>query len=533
MTSLSSDHHDNNLRQLYAKARSTRALRGHDAAQPLYEELLRLCPGDVSAAAHIASHSESIARHQRLGDPTTYSASDCHILKSKLQYSWKFTPGDIAKLVLGSDHQAKEEESASSAPLYLPPIQAGQAAPPLPDSPLATCIQLFLLAVCVPLEVCERYLGRDMLDLLEKLGIIFLNDTTTKRFVVPYCHVTPVDCNRSTLYIVTDLHPNVLSITSIDEDNEAVMYIGPDSLALLDHWIVPFGESPQNTSTTTATIAEEHHKIVDLCTGSGIQALAMAKQVVSKDSKIVCVDLNPRALRMTAFNFALNGMPPPTLVLSDLLRTEESSIAHPPSPSSLLHASLQGATMILANPPFLPVPIHDLDIATRHGLFSSGGPSGEDVLQRIVELAAIHLVENGRLAVVSEFMNPRSANFEERLRHWWGTTRFPATGVLFFNEECLDADTYARKRASSSKSDYTVWLEHLKEKDISHVSPGLVFVKKATSSTREDECSHPEDDSFVMHSFAIPKTEHGSIWTPTNSEVRRLSLSILKKLNFL
>eukprot|EP00429_Kryptoperidinium_foliaceum_P050885 CAMPEP_0176126710 /NCGR_PEP_ID=MMETSP0120_2-20121206/63960_1 /TAXON_ID=160619 /ORGANISM="Kryptoperidinium foliaceum, Strain CCMP 1326" /LENGTH=77 /DNA_ID=CAMNT_0017461653 /DNA_START=55 /DNA_END=285 /DNA_ORIENTATION=+ len=76
---------------------------------------------------------------------------------------------------------------------------------------------------------------------------------------------------------------------------------------------------------------------------------------------------------------------------------------------------------MLANPPFLPVPVGDETINKRHGLFSSGGGSGEEILARIVELASKYLEPEGSLAVVSEFMNP-GTDFFERLKSWWGDT---------------------------------------------------------------------------------------------------------------
>ena len=476
-------------RQQYSIARTSRALHGHDAALPYYQDLLRKNPDDAAAATHIASNQDAISIHQRLGDPSTYTTEECQSFSSQLQRC-NFTALDIAEHIFPNNSQPKAK--LSSAPLYLQPLRAGQKPPSPPDSAIATCIQLFILSVCIPLSICQRYLGQDMMALAEKLGIFFVNAET--QLVVPYCHIMPVTCGIKTLYLVTDLHPNVLSTTSIDQENEAVMYIGPDSLALVDHWASAL---VQNDSIN------EMHQIVDFCTGSGIQAIAVATQV-SPYSKVTCVDLNPRALRIASLNFALNGLLSPTLVLGDL-QDEGAGISLNSRP---WQETIRLSTMILANPPFLPVPVEDISISKRHGLFSSGGAGGEDILQRVVQLAAENLAPGGSLAIVSEFMNPHST-FEKRLQQWWGTR--PAKGVFFVNEQAMDTETYSMKRADS-QIEFNTWSCHLKNQDITHVSPGLLFVRASS------ECT-----GLSVERVMIPKTEHGSIWTSSNVLSRKIT----------
>ena len=476
---------------LYSIARTTRALHGHDTALPYYQDLLRNNPDDVAAATHIASNRDAISHHQRLGDPSTYTPEECQIFSSQLR-ECNFTAFNIAELIFPNNLQPKAR--LSSAPLYLQPLRAGHKPPSLPDSSLATCIQLFILSVCLPVTICQKYLGEDIMALAEKLGVFFVDYDA--QLVVPYCHITPVNCGIKTLYFFTDLHPNVLSTTSIDQENEAVMYIGPDSLALVDHWASAL---KQNDST-------EKHKIVDLCTGSGIQAIAVATQV-SASSEVTCVDLNPRALRIASLNFALNGLSQPTFVLGDL-QDAGGGYSLNERCSRPWEDTIGQATMILANPPFLPVPVEDSDISKRHGLFSSGGASGEDILQRIVQLAAANLAPDGTLAIVSEFMNPHST-FEKGLQHWWGSR--PAKGALFVNEQAMDTETYSMNRADS-RIEFNTWLSHLKNQDITHVSPGFLFIQASS------ECT-----GLSLETVLVPKTEHGSIWTPSNVYTRKMT----------
>jgi hypothetical protein len=160
---------------------------------------------------------------------------------------------------------------------------------------------------------------------------------------------------------------------------------------------------------------------------------------------------------------------------------------------------------VLANPPFIPTPPQ---VERRYGLFSAGGEDGEVVLAAILQLATQVLVRRhqGFVAIVSEFMNPHDPTLLQRLQEW---TRGKLGGILFTNEHPVDAETYAQRRAGSDEdssqqhSDFDVWRQHLAELGISHVSPGLLFLKPSLSD---------------IVSRVVPKSKMGSIWTPANQE---------------
>ena len=81
------------VRSLYTHAKQIRALHGHDAARSLFEDLLRKQGKDhhrhyydISAATHIASNSQSLFVHQRIGTTGT--------LEEKLQFTSKLKEMD-------------------------------------------------------------------------------------------------------------------------------------------------------------------------------------------------------------------------------------------------------------------------------------------------------------------------------------------------------------------------------------------------------------------------------------------------------
>jgi methylase of polypeptide subunit release factors len=156
---------------------------------------------------------------------------------------------------------------------------------------------------------------------------------------------------------------------------------------------------------------------LDLCTGSGVQALSALQSLGDNTSNALCVDINERALRFVTFNAALNELADQinvrqadlvagTMTFSKQGVLEElRKASHQMNPERYSEAS--NFDVILANPPFIPVPPDDDTILQRYGLFSSGGSDGEDVLKAVVHLASELLPSTGGLVgVVSEFMNP-------------------------------------------------------------------------------------------------------------------------------
>ena len=226
------------LQSLYSKARNLRTLGGHDQALPLYQEILRQNPNDLTAATRIAADEKSPQRHSLFGKD---ASKNDQLRFVELLESFGFAKDAIADLIFAKDATVAERAKRSSAPLFLQTLFAGTQAPPPPNCPLGACIQLFLLSVCLPETTCVNILGSEFVQLLERLGLAFLSDD---RLVVPYVHVCPVTVGERTLFLATDLHPNVLSMTTIGsdddkrsttndnstEDDGAVMYIGPDSL---------------------------------------------------------------------------------------------------------------------------------------------------------------------------------------------------------------------------------------------------------------------------------------------------------------
>ena len=338
--------------------------------------------------------------------------------------------------------------------------------------------------------------------------------------------------NKINLYFITDWHPNVLGLTNVGcNDDGAVMYIGPDSLALIQHFttsILPhhiqqMNNNINNNSTSITTTSASSYHILDLCCGSGIQSIAnlavlLQNGIYDDNAHALCIDINPRALRFTEFNALLNN-------LEDKITTSIQDLQQPSVINNLLDEYKSKFNLIVANPPFIPVPSpsnksYNDDIQRRYGLFSSAGSTGEEILQIITELSPYLLNKsNGIVAIVSEFMNP--GDIPTKLHHWWNNTQ-SAFGILFSNEYPLSSLIYAQRR-SSNQEENLIWNKHLDDFGISHISPGLLFI--LCNSTKHDMIT--TGGLKVLHKI-VPKSNDGSIWTQQSRNAIQFTNNVWK-----
>jgi len=555
----------------------------------------------------------------------------------------------------GNDDSSNKDKakmlSFSQGPVYLKPVTAGEQIP-LPfhledlaaggggdeslddtnESSFQCLVALFLLGFAVPKAILSKGLigGDDTIALLEYLGLAFPCENDPS-IIVPYVHLFPMDVNivaddiqeipddksddstidqrqretitqnnprRNAVIFVTDCHPTVLSRTTVGTmEDGAVMYIGPDSLALVQH--IPLqthmtthirnNECGASEQTSEGTTSSPLFAVLDFCSGSGVQAIStlVSLKDVEADATAVCVDVNDRALRFSRFNALLNGISDDRirtvkadLISGKLLPQEQyidamAGISNRPNytdscdsdDADLLetlmclvspHESQSAFDIILANPPFIPVPpsqhINNQDgsnpnhmhlsdsITKRYGLFSSGGAGGEDVLQSIMIMSSTLIrKDGGLLAVVSEFMNPPTVNGEidalyhtddfkllEKIERWWNLgssnsydsrdpTLAEGNGILFTNQYPVSAATYATRRADN-KAEFGTWFHHMESEQIHSVSPGLMFVgmhdmERHLKDTKKSRLGRGQ---LSLSHQIVPKTESGSIWTPSN-----------------
>lgn len=174
------------------------------------------------------------------------------------------------------------------------------------SDPLTQLVRLFMLRRSAHADVVRDAVGgNDTLNVLLELGVLYpvsdiagvksgnpqLLASSVQLFPLrgPASRTTPI--TPRDLLVATDWHRRRPQA----EAAAAVMTIGSDSQALAA-WLrsAPCPSSPGRTT-----------QLLDLCTGSGVQAIVLGRRCPA--AKLTLVDKSLRALRFARFNLLLNG----------------------------------------------------------------------------------------------------------------------------------------------------------------------------------------------------------------------------------
>lgn len=129
---------------------------------------------------------------------------------------------------------------------------------------------------------------------------------------------------------------------------------------------------------TLSGLASSRLKVLDVCTGSGIVAVAGARA----GARTSAVDISWRAVQATRINAALNS------VRINVLRSD-------------LFEAVDGERfdIITSNPPYLPGSRAPDGVKGRERAWE-GGERGREVIDRLVDQAPRHLRPGGRLLII-------------------------------------------------------------------------------------------------------------------------------------
>jgi SAM-dependent methyltransferase len=143
--------------------------------------------------------------------------------------------------------------------------------------------------------------------------------------------------------------------------------------------------------------AVRYPRTLDLCTGSGVHALLAAPH----SDHVLAVDINPRAIAFARFNQALNDLPPTvTFAEGDL---------YDPCPPGHLY------DLIVSNPPYVPSMNHPSS-----SNWFSGGPTGDDLLSRILAGLDAHLTPTGVAHLYTMFVHHEGLPYRDKIATWLG-----------------------------------------------------------------------------------------------------------------
>jgi len=234
---------------------------------------------------------------------------------------------------------------------------------------LSMAIELFLLQGAVAAGELSRLFSPPSRDVLLRTGVLSIDSAGLARA-------------RASLFPIGDRlifsdhawhklpHPGYRTVPG-----DQVMFVGADS-----RWLA------------RATVRRSARASLDLCTGSGIQALLAA----AHSERVVAVDINPRAARCARFNAGISGANNVEVVVGDLFEPVGAT---------------ERFDLITANPPFVPSPVDELR-------FRDGGRSGEAIQQRIVAGLPRYLAPGGIAQMVTELGEREGEPIVARVRPW-------------------------------------------------------------------------------------------------------------------
>ncbi len=197
--------------------------------------------------------------------------------------------------------------------------------------------------------------------------------------------------------------------------------------------------------------------VLDLCTGSGVQAL----QAAGHAGRLICVDVSPRAAAVTRYNAALNGVTQIEARVGDL------------------YAPVRGERfdLIIANPPFVTSPYDD------GPAYHAGGPRGDRVLRRVLSRLGAHLQPGGRAVAISHVGLRAGESVESVARPWF--RRFPGRAQVLVLETGTAVDLAAAQAMfaldrglAAYAAEVRRWLTYLRRHRIDRVAVIVVVAEQ-------------------------------------------------------
>ena len=256
-------------------------------------------------------------------------------------------------------------------PLNHAPALARVGAAPVP---LGTAIRLFFLEADVPLTTARRLLSPSLCATLVAHGLLRGRaDSVAARMRIDPVGDQLVLSDRR--FRGPDRRALRLPV------GDPVYPPSSDSFILRDAVVAARGSMPPDIA------------VLDLCTGSGVQAL----QAAGHAARLISVDVSRRAAAVTRCNAALNGVTQIEARVGDL------------------YAPVRGERfdLIIANPPFVTSPYDD------GPAYHAGGPRGDRVLRRVLSRLGAHLRPGGRAVAISHVGLRAGESVESVARPWF------------------------------------------------------------------------------------------------------------------
>jgi SAM-dependent methyltransferase len=292
-------------------------------------------------------------------------------------------------------------------------------------TPLTAAVKLFLLDVTVKPEEAATALGPVPLERLERLGVVARKDDGVAARIA----LTPL----GDLLIASD------------------RYEGPGG-GRSDHVV---GTSLSSRALAAVTIRRRVESALDVGTGSGVQALELARHA----ERVVAVDVNPRAAAFARFNMVLNGCANVEVREGNLFEPVEG----------------ERFDLIVSNPPYVISPSSEF-------VYRDSGLPGDSFSEGLVRRLPEFLVEGGFAHVLVEWAHGREEPWSAPLRRWVQGGGCDALLLRFTTQEparyaaAWNSDLRAVPGAYEEALDR--WLAYHRRLGIEEISWGAVVLRR-------------------------------------------------------
>ncbi len=224
---------------------------------------------------------------------------------------------------------------------------------------------------------------------------------------------------------------------------------------------LPAGDMVYPAGSDSALLAEvvvavEGSEVLDLCTGSGVQGLAVARRA----RHVTAVDIGQRAVAMARMNARLNGF--------------ANFEARPGD----LFGPVAGRRfdLIVANPPFVASP-------GRGPAYHSGGRRGDRVFRRVMTGLGNHLRPGGRAFLISHLAMRPAESVESRLGPW--ISGFPGRVLALVLEAGSPVDLAAAQALYALDGGFAAygcevreWTQYLRKQKVTQVLLVVVVAER-------------------------------------------------------
>lgn len=310
--------------------------------------------------------------------------------------------------------------------------------------------------------------------LRQPVGVDTLADLVTPALALRLIdtHVVAVDPSGQA-HVAFDIRPHVIAgadrVIVSDLDASVTDHVpGPDHV---------LGVGAASLSLLTATPCSPVDTVLDLGTGSGVQAVAQSGCA----SSVVATDVHPRALDLAEATLRANGIGNVELRRGPWYEPVEG----------------ERFDRIVANPPFV------VGLPEVGHVYRDSGLWLDDASRLVVGGAPDHLADGGTAHILASWVHTDSGPWQARVASW-----LPPTGVSAWVLQRDEVDpgmyvsTWLRDESIDPRSREGVertgaWLDHFSAEDVRAVGFGWVFVRDigdAPSEVTAEELSHPFSD---------------------------------------